>query len=252
MVSIIRKMFDPSADGQAEQIVQRLQQIRARIARACEESGRAPDSVKLMAVTKTVSPDRVNLALSEGVDLLGENRVQEFLSKNSSYNCEKSQIHFIGHLQTNKIRDIINKVSCIQSIDSVRRAEAVSSAAQKAGIIMPCLLEVNIGREESKSGFAPEGVFDAAGEIAALPGISLHGLMTVAPAVAGRTGDDSCFRDMQQLFLQLQKCSLSGACIDTLSMGMTGDFEMAVRCGSTLVRIGQGIFGARDVQTGLP
>lgn len=245
-------MFDPSAEAQAELISERLRQIRARIERACAESGRAPGSVKLMAVTKTVSPERVNIALGEGVDLLGENRVQEFLGKNLSYNCEKSQIHFIGHLQTNKIRDIINKVSCIQSIDSLRLANAVSSAARKAGIVMPCLLEVNIGREESKSGFAPEGVLDAAREIAALSGISLHGLMTVAPAVAGKTGDDSCFRDMQQLFTQLQESSLPGASIDTLSMGMTGDFEMAVRCGSTLVRVGQGIFGARDVQTGLP
>ena len=244
-------MFDPSADTQ-QLISERVRQIRARIAQAEQQAGRAPGSVRLMAVTKTVSPDRVNQALSEGVDLLGENRVQEFLGKNLSYHCEKSQIHFIGHLQTNKIRDIINRVSCIQSIDSLHLAKAVSSAAEKAGIVMPCLLEVNVGREESKSGFEPEGVLDAAREIAALPGISLHGLMTVAPAMAGKTGDDSCFRDMQQLFLRLQELSLPNARIDTLSMGMTGDFELAIRCGSTLVRVGQGIFGARDVQTGLP
>lgn len=151
-------------------------------------------------------------------------------------------------MQSNKIRDIINRVSCVESVDSLHLASALSAQAEKAGIIMPCLLEVNIGQEESKSGFLPEGVLDAAGEIAALPNLSLRGLMTVAPASAGQNHDDRCFGRMQELFLALREKEGSG--IDTLSMGMTGDFEMAVRRGSTLVRIGQGIFGARNYRTG--
>ena len=132
-------------------------------------AGRPEGSVRLMAVTKTVPPEKVNAALRAGAALVGENRVQELMAKKNQYNCAKSQIHFIGHLQTNKIRDIMNSVSCVQSVDSLRLARALSAAAEKAGVRMDCLLEVNIGMEESKSGFSPEGVLGAAREIAAMP-----------------------------------------------------------------------------------
>lgn len=248
MVSIIRKTYSGVSSEQEKEIRERILRLRERIAQAAEEGGRKEEDVSLMAVTKTVDPERVNIALDAGVSLLGENRAQELMEKNSFYTCEKSRIHFIGHLQSNKIRDIISRVSCVESVDSLHLASALSAQAEKAGIIMPCLLEVNIGQEESKSGFSPEGVLDAAGEIAALPNLSLRGLMTVAPASAGQNHDDRCFGRMQELFLALREKEGSG--IDTLSMGMTGDFEMAVRRGSTLVRIGQGIFGARNYRTG--
>ena len=178
-------------------------------------AGRPEGSVRLMAVTKTVPPEKVNAALRAGAALVGENRVQELMAKKNQYNCAKSQIHFIGHLQTNKIRDIMNSVSCVQSVDSLHLARALSAAAEKAGVRMDCLLEVNIGMEESKSGFSPEGVLGAAREIAAMPSLTLP-----------------------------------GAQVDTLSMGMTGDFEEAVRCGATIVRIGRGLFGSRERQDG--
>ncbi len=222
---------------------QRLRELEA-------ECGRPEGSVTLMAVTKTVLPQKVNAALDAGISLVGENRVQELLSKKNQYNCAKSQIHFIGHLQTNKIRDIINSVSCVQSVDSLHLARALSAAAEKAGIQMPCLLEVNIGMEESKSGFSPEGVLDAAREIAAMPSLILRGLMTVQPAAASECHDDRYFRRMQTLFLSLQQASFAGDQVDTLSMGMTGDYEEAVRCGATIVRIGRGLFGEREKKIG--
>ena len=177
MVSIIRKTYSGISSEQEKEIRERILRLRERIAQAAEEGGRKEEDVSLMAVTKTVDPERVNIALDAGVSLLGENRAQELMEKNSFYTCEKSRIHFIGHLQSNKIRDIINRVSCVESVDSLHLASALSAQAEKAGIIMPCLLEVNIGQEESKSGFSPEGVLDAAGEIAALPNLSLRGLM---------------------------------------------------------------------------
>lgn len=219
---------------------------RDRIRELSLACGRAEDAVRMMVVTKTVPPEKVNIALAEGVDLIGENRVQELCEKKLQINVENSQIHFIGHLQTNKIRDIINKVSCVQSLDSIRLAEALSAAAEKAGQVMPCLLEVNIGMEPSKSGFAPEEVLSAAEKISSLPGISLHGLMTVQPSEASRSGDDRYFQQMQELFLALREQNSDPHRIDTLSMGMSGDYQTAVRCGATMVRIGQGIFGARQ------
>lgn len=231
---------------QAEEIRQRLREIRSRLIELSLQCGRAEDAVTLMAVTKTVCPEKINIALEDGVSVIGENRVQELCEKNLRINAGKSQIHFIGHLQTNKIRDIINRVSCVQSVDSLHLAGALSAAAAKAGVNMPCLLEVNIGMEESKSGFSPEGVLDAAREIAALPNLALRGLMTVQPSEASRSGDDRYFRRMQELFAALRELGLPEARIDTLSMGMSGDYEMAVRCGATMVRIGQGIFGARS------
>ena len=233
---------------EADAIRERMREIRSRIAEACLRSGRSEKEVALMAVTKTVPPEKINIALEEGADLIGENRVQELCEKNLEINAAKSQIHFIGHLQTNKIRDIINRVSCVQSVDSLHLAGVLSAAAEKAGINLLCLLEVNIGMEESKSGFSPEGVLGAAREIAALPNLTLCGLMTVQPSEASRSGDDRYFGRMQQLFLSLREQALPNTRIDTLSMGMSGDYEMAVRCGATMVRIGQGIFGARSAR----
>lgn len=230
---------------EAEEIRFRIQEIRSRLTELSLQCGRAEDAVTLMAVTKNVCPEKINLALEEGVSVIGENRVQELCEKNLRINAGKSQIHFIGHLQRNKIRDIINRVSCVQSVDSLPLANALSAAAVKAGVEMSCLLEVNIGMEESKSGFSPEGVLDAAGEIAALPNLALRGLMTVQPSEASRKGDDRYFKRMQELFAALREQALPGTRIDTLSTGMSGDYEMAVRCGATMVRIGQGIFGAR-------
>ena len=229
------------------EVEERVKWYLARLRELEREAGRPEGSVRLMAVSKTVPPEKVNAALYSGAALVGENRVQELVAKKNQYSCPKSQIHFIGHLQTNKIRDIINAVSCVESVDSLHLARALSAAAEKAGIQMDCLLEVNIGMEESKSGFSPEGVLEAAGEIAAMPSLTLRGLMAVQPAAASAAHDGRYFRRMEALYRALQAAYPQA---DTLSMGMTGDFEEAVRCGATIVRIGRGLFGSRDKQMG--
>ena len=220
-----------------------LTEILRRIAEA-KAKYRSPDEeIRLMAVTKTVDPDKVNFAVDEGVSLLGENRVQEYLSKKDSYN-KSAEVHFIGHLQTNKVKYIIDSVSMIQSVDSLKLASEIDRHAQKVGRIMDILIEVNIGNEETKSGIDSGALKELALEIAKLGNIRLRGLMAIPPIGA----DESVFEEMHKLYEELKGMDneLSNAQIDTLSMGMSGDYELAIKHGSTLVRIGSGLFGARN------
>jgi len=242
---IIRKTSSLPPEEQA-MLNFRIRELNERIERAALAAGRDPGEVTLLGVTKTVDAEKINASLLAGIKVIGENRVQEFLTKRPQYTAAREQIHFIGHLQTNKVRDIIDKVAMIQSVDSLRLAALISTEAAKCGVVMPCLMEVNIGSEESKSGFSPDAVLAAAREIAAFPNITLRGLMTVQPREATKTGDDRYYKHMQTLYLSLRELALPNTRIDTLSMGMTGDFETAVRCGATMVRVGQGIYGERS------
>lgn len=220
-----------------------LTEILRRIAEA-KAKYRSPDEeIRLMAVTKTVDPDKVNFAVDEGVSLLGENRVQEYLSKKDSYD-KSAEVHFIGHLQTNKVKYIIDSVSMIQSVDSLKLASEIDRHAQKVGRIMDILIEVNIGDEETKSGINSGALKELALEIAKLGNIRLRGLMAIPPIGA----DESVFEEMHKLYEELKGMDneLPNAQIDTLSMGMSGDYELAIKHGSTLVRIGSGLFGARN------
>lgn len=221
-------------------VLERLLCIREKIAAAAKTAGRTPESVSLMAVTKTVDPLLINTACDAGVMLLGENRVQEFLSKRESYRSS-AEVQIIGHLQTNKVRQIIDKVTMIQSVDSLHLAAEINKQAEKCGIIMPVLLEVNIGGEESKSGVSPAELPALMEETLRLPNVKLRGLMTIPPPAAEVSAQDAVFEKMQALFEDMQKiCRM-----DTLSMGMSGDYESAVRHGATIVRIGSALFGAR-------
>ena len=231
---------DADMNEQQKAVCERLETIRANIAAACRQAGRTPDSVSLMAVTKTVDPLLINTACDEGVRLLGENRVQEFLSKCEAYRPEAS-VQFIGHLQTNKVKQIIGKVSMIQSVDSLHLAAEIHKQAEKCGIVMPILLEVNIGGEESKSGVAPEALPQLMEDVQKLSSVKLCGLMTIPPPAAEIAAQDAVFEKMQALFEKMQ----SVCRMDTLSMGMSGDYESAVRHGATVVRIGSALFGAR-------
>ncbi len=226
-------------------IAENIRELRERIAAAAAESGRDAGEVRLMAVTKTVPAGRVNLALRAGADLLGENRVQECCEKYQNYACNANVIHFIGHLQTNKIRDIIDKVGMIESVDSVHLAAALQKECEKRRERLDILLQVNIGAEETKSGLLPEELFPAWEQIAAeCPLLRVRGLMTIPPRAEG----DFWLRKTQELYLKMKKTAPKSAepgALDTLSMGMSGDYEAAVRCGSTQVRIGRGIFGER-------
>lgn len=223
------------------EVADNLREIRSRLDEACDRYCTDGRQVSLMAVTKTVPPEKVNAAVAQGVTLLGENRVQEFLSKKDLYDSS-AQVHMIGHLQTNKVKYIINDVTMIQSVDSLKLAQEINRQAEKNDRYMDILLEVNIGGEESKSGIMKSGLSELVKQVSELERLRLRGLMAIPPIGA----DESLYAQMQELFEQLKASELSRCSIDTLSMGMSGDFETAVRYGSTLVRIGTRLFGARD------
>lgn len=196
--------------------------------------------VKIMAVTKTVPPEKVNFAVSLGIDLLGENRVQEYLSKKDSYD-KSARVHMIGHLQTNKVKYIINDVDMIQSVDSIKLANEINRLAEKNKKTMDILIEVNIGEEKSKSGVPADRLYPLIEEISAMKNISIKGLMAIPPIGSG----DEIFDKMNMLFLGVKEKCFPGVSMDILSMGMSGDYETAIKYGSNLVRIGTKLFGAR-------
>lgn len=231
---------EPCNDAQKDAVLQRLTEIRQRIAAACVASGRAESDVTLMAVTKTVPPELINTAIDAGVTVLGENRVQEYLSKREAYR-ETAQVQFIGHLQTNKVRQIIDKVTLIQSVDSLHLAETIDREAEKHGIVMPVLLEVNIGGESSKSGVSPDALPRLLESVQGLVHVRAEGLMTIPPPQPDIPQQERIFDEMRMLYERMQQ----HAPLHILSMGMSGDYEASVRCGATLVRIGSALFGAR-------
>lgn len=233
--------FAPCTEAQKQAVLERLAVIRQNIAESCAAAGRTPDSVTLMAVTKTVSPELINLAVDQGVCVLGENQVQEFLSKRDDYRSS-AEVQFIGHLQTNKVRQIIDKVSLIQSVDSLHLAETIDKAAAQCGIIMPILLEVNICGEESKSGVSETELPKLLADVGKLSHLRVDGLMTIPPMTTDEVQQIQTFTAMQRLYQQMQQL----ASLKILSMGMSGDYAAAIRCGATLVRIGSALFGARN------
>lgn len=211
--------------------------------RETKEKYSCTQETQLMAVTKTVPTDVVNWVFGQGVNLLGENRVQEFLSKKDSY--DKStlpEIHFIGHLQTNKVKYIIDDVDMIQSVDSLKLANEINRLALAHNKVMDILCEVNIGSEESKSGISPAEMETLLEQLSTMEGIRVKGLMTIPPPV----DSDIHFGNMAELFHKLKDKSIENINMDTLSMGMTHDYANAVKYGSTIVRVGTGIFGKRD------
>ena len=219
-------------------IDENLRIIRERCAEAADKYRSPDDNIRIMAVTKTVAPEAVNHAVELGIDLLGENRVQEYLSKADFYD-KSAEVQFIGHLQTNKVKYIINSVSMIQSVDSLKLGQEISRLAVKNGRTMDILCEVNIGGEDSKSGIAPSELKELMDGLSELEGIRIRGLMTIPPP----SDSDIFLGRMKELY---DSISSGYKGLDTLSMGMTHDYAEAIRYGSTLVRIGTGLFGARD------
>lgn len=225
---------------QVSEISQRIAEIRERMAQAAAESGRPADAVELMAVTKTVSPDRVNAAYAAGIRLFGENRMQEYLEKESLYSYGPSLVHFIGHLQTNKVKYIINKVSMIESVDTVHLGQEIAERARTCDVVMPILLEVNISGESTKSGFSEAGFREALRVLSEYPNLSIQGAMCIPERQRG----DYYFAKMQECFAE-NRIRYPELPLRVLSMGMSEDYTDAIRRGSTLVRIGSGIFGPR-------
>lgn len=199
------------------------------------------DNIEIMAVTKTVTPEIVNVAIENGVSLLGENRVQEFLSKKNLYN-KKAQVHFIGTLQTNKVKYIINDVSMIQSVDSFKLANEINKQAKKNNRVMDVLIEVNIGDESTKSGVDSNDVSNLLDEISSLDNVRIKGLMAIPPINA----PEALYEKMYQLFIDMGSKKLDNISMDILSMGMTNDYQLAIKYGSNIIRIGTGLFGKRN------
>lgn len=222
-------------------ILERLHEIQTRMESACQSAGRNAQEVTLMAVTKTVPPEQVNVAVEAGVTLLGENRVQEFLSKRDDYD-KRAEVQFIGHLQTNKVKQIVGAVTLIHSVDSLHLLQEIQKTANKQEIVQDILLEVNIGGETSKSGAAPAEMQMLLQSALECPNVKVRGLMTIPPPFAEQSEAEECFGRMQTLWQDLRRTSPS---LDILSMGMSGDYETAIRYGATLIRLGSALFGAR-------
>lgn len=227
----------------AEEFDLNYQGVLKRLKGAAEKSGRDISEITLLAATKTVDADTINYAIEKGITHIGENRVQELISKHGLLRPAHS--HFIGHLQTNKVKDIIDKVEMIESVDSIRLANEISKQAQKRGIVMDVLLEINIGGEESKSGFSPEDAEKAVGEVAKLDGIRVKGLMTIPPATDLPEESRKYFREMYKLFIDIRGKNIDNSSMSVLSMGMSNDFDIAVEEGANLVRVGTSLFGRR-------
>lgn len=227
-------------------LVDNLSRVQETMQEACLSAGRSSNEVTLLAVTKTVDPIRINAITQLGVRQIGENRVQEFLRKRPDLNLDGVTAHLIGHLQTNKVNQIVGNVQMIQSVDSLRVAEAVSRRSAELGIITPILIEVNIGGEEAKSGVSPEELEPLLYEIAPLRGVSVRGLMTVPPILQTEYEKRAIFSKMYQLFVDIGDKKIDNIVMQDLSMGMSDDYREAILEGSTMVRIGSALFGKRN------
>ena len=227
-------------------IAENVARIRREMELAALAAGRDPGSIQLCAATKMNSADAVREAIRAGVDCCGENRVQELTQKLAENAYEGAPVHFIGHLQTNKVRQVVGKVSLIQSVDSDRLLAAISKEAVRQGITQDVLLEINIGNEESKSGFGIGDIHPILEKLADFPGIRVLGLMAIPP-ICEKSGDNNkFFQEISQLAVDITRKKYDNVCMEILSMGMSGDFADAIACGSTMIRVGTAIFGARD------
>ena len=238
-------MTEKLSDERISVVTDNYKRLSERIENAKIKAGRI-DNVDFMAVTKTVPAEIVNHSISLGINLLGENRVQEFLDKHEQYSGNYD-VHFIGGLQTNKVKYIIDKVSMIHSVDSIKLAAEINKRAESVGKKMDILLEVNIGGEQSKNGIPAEILDELADEAGEFPNLRIRGLMTIPP-VDVNGSSERYFEKMARLYsdLQSRKAGKENFLVDTLSMGMSGDFEKAIVYGSTIVRIGSLLFGYRQ------
>ena len=218
--------------------------ILKKIEESAEKSGRKKEDITLLAATKTIDSDTINHAIRSGIDYIGENKVQEFLSKKDF--LEPCHRHFIGHLQTNKVKDIVPFVELIHSVDSLKLAKEISKVSVKLSKTTDILLEINIGNEETKSGFKVGELDENIKEIAKLPGILIRGLMAIPPICRNGEKNTEFFKKMRKLFIDIQSKNIDNSNIDILSMGMSDDYDEAIVCGATMVRIGTSLFGKRD------
>ena len=227
-------------------IAENVAKIRQDIIDAAKEAGRDPREILLCAATKMNDADAVRQAIAAGVDCCGENRVQELTAKLAEDAYRGKPVHFIGHLQTNKVRQVVGKVDLIQSVDSLRLLRAIDQEAQKQGIRQDILLEVNIGREDSKSGFFPEELPSVLEQMCEFSNIFIRGLMAIPPICQNPGDNDKFFQEMCNLSVDIMAKKYDNVCVAIMSMGMSGDYRQAIAHGSTMIRVGTAIFGPRD------
>ena len=227
-------------------IAENIAAIRAQMETAALACGRDPKDILLCAATKMNGSDAVRQAIAAGVDCCGENRVQELTQKLSENAYEGAPIHFIGHLQTNKVKQVVGKVDLIQSVDRMKLLECIQAEAARQGIVQDILLEVNVGQEESKSGFDAAEILPLVAKMSLYPNIRVRGLMAIPPISEKSGGNRKFFMEMKQLTVDITAKKYDNVSVDILSMGMSGDYADAIACGSTMIRVGTAIFGARD------
>jgi hypothetical protein len=219
--------------------------ITGNIAKAAAESGRRPEDITLLAATKTVPAEVINHSIALGVKCIGENKVQELSAKYDRYDLADCSLHFIGHLQKNKVKYLIGRVSMIQSVDSEKLAQEISRLSVNKNITTDILIEVNIGEEPNKSGVLPQNLCSLAEKAAALPAVRVRGLMAIPPANAGYDETNGYFLRMRQYFIDIGKKKIDNISMDYLSMGMSADYMQAIRAGANMVRIGTALYGPR-------
>lgn len=226
-------------------IVENIEQVLANVKEACKRANRSPDSVKLVAVSKTKPNDMLYEAYNTGIREFGENYVQELCAKIDTMPKDINW-HMIGHLQRNKVKYIVGRVAMIHSVDSLRLAEEISKEALKKGCVVDILVEVNVAEENSKFGITVENAPEVMEEMAKLPGIKIKGLMTSAPYVTEPEDNRVFFQKLRKLAVDIKSKNIDNINVDELSMGMTNDYTVAVEEGATIIRVGTAIFGERN------
>lgn len=237
--------FTPD-ENRLKSVEENYKRVLENVKESAVKAGRSESDVRLMCVTKTVEPAYINKAIELGADLIGENRVQEYLGKRDELNLNGVERHLIGHLQTNKVKQIVGEVDMIESVSSVKLAKEISKVSLQKGIVTNCLVEVNVGKEESKSGIFLEELEETLCEIAELPAIKIKGLMTIPPICETLDEARRYFAMLRQSFIDIKDKKTDNIDMEILSMGMSGDYEAAVAEGSNIVRVGSAIFGARQ------
>lgn len=229
-----------------ETVAANVAAVRERMAQAAKAAGRDPGEITLVAATKVQTSETIRNAIRAGITICGENRVQELVEKRAQGAYEGAPLHFIGHLQTNKVKQVVGVADLIQSVDSEELLARINRRAEALGIVQDILLEVNIGGEEAKSGIAPEALPALLESAAGYAHLRVRGLMAIPPICEKPGGNNVYFSRMRELFVDIGTKKYDNVFMDFLSMGMSGDFEDAIECGANMVRVGSSIFGARD------
>jgi len=227
-------------------IAENVAAIKADIEKAAIACGRNPKDILLCAATKMNDAEAVRQAIAAGVDCCGENRVQELTQKLSENAYAGAPVHFIGHLQTNKVKQVVGKVDLIQSVDRLKLLQCIQDEAARQGIVQDVLLEINVGEEESKSGFGVADILPLVEKMGDYPHVRLRGLMAIPPICEKNGDNDKFFLEIRNLAVDITAKKYDNVSVEVLSMGMSGDYADAIRCGSTMIRVGTAIFGARD------